>query len=103
MAVLPLHLRAVLLPIEGERDLWVDGSGRITFEPIPSATTVARAGFAVPGLVDAHCHIGLDADGAVPPDVQEAQAVTDRETGALLLRDAGSAADTRWIGDPGAA
>jgi len=33
----------------------------------------------------------------VSREEQERQAVTDRNTGALLLRDAGSAADTRWI------
>ena len=49
------------------------------------------------GLVDAHCHIGLDEHGAVPDDVSEEQAVADRDAGTLLVRDAGSAADTRWI------
>ena len=43
--------------------------------------------------------MGLDAHGAVPDDVSESQAVTDRDAGALLLRDAGSPADTRWIDD----
>ena len=33
-------------------------------------------------------------DGAVAEDVQEQQALTDRDAGALLLRDCGSAADT---------
>jgi hypothetical protein len=33
----------------------------------------------------------------VPTDVQEQQALTDRDAGALLLRDCGSAADTAWI------
>ena len=95
--VRPLHVRAVILPDGVERDLWVDEHGLITDEPVADADTVADRGFLVPGLVDAHCHVGLDADGAVPPDVQEEQARTDRDVGALLLRDAGSAADTRWI------
>jgi imidazolonepropionase-like amidohydrolase len=47
--------------------------------------------------VDAHCHVGLDAHGPVPDHVSEQQAIVDRDAGALLLRDAGSAADTRWI------
>lgn len=89
----------MLLPGADERDVWTDDRGHLTFEPIASAVDVARKGFALPGLVDAHCHIGLDANGAVAPDVQEEQALTDRDTGALLLRDAGSAADTRWIDD----
>jgi hypothetical protein len=33
----------------------------------------------------------------VPDEVQEQQALTDRDAGALLLRDCGSAADTSWI------
>ena len=33
----------------------------------------------MPGLVDAHCHIGLDSDGAVPPEVQEEQAEEEAE------------------------
>jgi imidazolonepropionase-like amidohydrolase len=55
------------------------------------------SGWALPGLVDAHCHVGLVRDGPAGPDVQEQQAIADRDSGALLLRDAGSAADTRWI------
>ena len=70
--------------------------GLVTYEPVASAES-AGEGWIVPGLVDAHCHIGLDANGAVPEDVQEEQAVTNRESGALLLRDCGSAADTSWI------
>src|SRR5262249_33268060 len=56
-------------------------------------------GWVLPGLVDAHCHIGLDANGAVADDVAEAQALSDRDAGALLVRDAGSPADTRWMDD----
>ena len=62
----------------------------------PSASTAAAI---LPGLVDAHCHVGLDANGAVPDDVSEQQALDDRDAGALLLRDAGSPADTRWVDD----
>ena len=51
----------------------------------------------MPGLVDAHCHIGLDDHGATTDEEAEAQAVQDRDGGALLIRDAGSALDTRWI------
>ncbi|HEX6921656.1 MAG TPA: amidohydrolase family protein [Actinomycetes bacterium] len=99
MTVQPLHLRAVVLPGEDERDLWVDADGLVRAEPVPGARTIATRGYVVPGLVDAHCHVGLDANGAVPPETQERQAVTDRDAGALLLRDAGTAADTRWIDD----
>ena len=51
----------------------------------------------MPGLVDAHCHVGLERQGAVPDERAEQQALADRDAGALLLRDAGSPADTRWM------
>jgi len=94
----PLKLIGTVLPSGETRDLYVHG-GVIVEATAGDATTAADGGWIVPGLVDAHCHIGLDANGAVERDVQEQQAVTDRDAGALLVRDAGSAADTRWIDD----
>ncbi|MDP9443332.1 MAG: amidohydrolase family protein [Actinomycetota bacterium] len=85
----------VVLPEGEHRELYVV-DGRITYERTSGAEVVSR-GWIVPGLVDAHCHVGLDAHGAVPEDVQEQQALADRDSGSLLLRDCGSAADTRWI------
>ncbi|MCW2805831.1 MAG: hypothetical protein QOF52_402 [Propionibacteriaceae bacterium] len=73
--------------------------GVIRTEPVTDAVTISRGGFILPGLVDAHCHVGLDSHGAVPDSTSEAQALADRDSGALLLRDAGSPADTRWIDD----
>jgi imidazolonepropionase-like amidohydrolase len=90
-----LKFRGVVLPDGEPRDLYVV-DGRVTYEAHASAELVAE-GWIVPGLVDAHCHIGLDAEGAVPPQVQEEQALTDRDAGTLLIRDCGSAADTSWI------
>lgn len=85
----------VVLP-EGEaRDLYVL-DGHITYEPQAGAETQAR-GWIVPGLVDAHCHIGLGPNGAIPAEEAEAQAIEDRDGGALILRDCGSASDTRWM------
>ena len=84
-----------MLPEREHRYLYVSG-GRITYEPLSNPTDIA-GGWIVPGLVDAHCHVGLDADGAVDEPTQEEQALADRDAGALLLRDCGSAADTRWI------
>ncbi len=92
-----LHVRGVVLPEGEHRDLYVV-DGRVTYEPVQDAETIAD-GWVVPGLVDAHCHVGLDSHGAVPQDVQEQQAIAERYAGALLLRDAGSAADTRWMDD----
>ena len=92
-----LRFSGPVLP-EGEpADLYaVDG--RVTYEPQPGAETAAT-GWIVPGLVDAHCHLGLDDHGATTVEEAEQQAVEDRDGGALLIRDAGSALDTRWIHD----
>lgn len=90
-----LRIRGTVLP-EGEpKDVYVV-DGRITYDPPADATTVAE-GWIVPGLVDAHCHVGLDEAGGVPEDVQEQQALDNREAGTLLIRDCGAPADTRWI------
>jgi Imidazolonepropionase and related amidohydrolases len=96
-----LHIKgSVLLGAQEVRDeLWVVG-GRITYAaPATAADIESVQGWVLPGLVDAHCHIGLDKHGAVDKATTEAQALTDRAAGALLLRDAGSPADTRWVDD----
>ncbi|NLE79214.1 MAG: amidohydrolase family protein [Rhodococcus sp.] len=95
-----LHLRGKLLPGEQETDLWVDG-GVISFEPIAGAETVSDSGWILPGLVDAHCHVGIKfgGGGGESRDGLLAQAVTERDAGVLLLRDAGSPVDTRFIDD----
>lgn len=92
-----LHLRGPLLigPDEEVGEAWVLG-GRLTFE-CPSGDVTALSGWVLPGLVDAHCHVGLGAQGVVPVDVAEEQALTDRAAGTLLIRDAGQPGDTRWI------
>nr|WP_022909878.1 amidohydrolase family protein [Aestuariimicrobium kwangyangense] len=93
-----LHLRGVVLPEGVERDLWIV-DGLLGFEPVADATTVSGRCWILPGLVDAHCHIGLNHAGAVGRDEAETQALTDRDAGTLLVRDAGSPADTHWIDD----
>ena len=94
-----LHLRGpVLVGPEQVRDqAWVVG-GRLTYER-PAADATAVDGWVLPGLIDAHCHVGLGPHGAVDDATSEEQARTARDAGALLLRDAGSAADTRWVDD----
>lgn len=91
------RLRGTLLGPDGAAgtDLYVDGSGRISPEPLPGAQDLVTGGWIVPGLVDAHCHVGLGPNGPVT-DLEEcaAQARTDRDAGTLLLRDCGSPVDT---------
>ncbi|MFF2010384.1 amidohydrolase family protein [Streptomyces sp. NPDC058195] len=96
-----LHVKGRVLvgPEDARDELWVV-SGRITYDrPAGAGEAVTVTGWALPGLVDAHCHVGLDLHGAVDAATSERQALADREAGALLLRDAGSPADTRWIDD----
>ena len=95
----PLHLRGVMLPDGEQRDLWIDDQGLVRYDVIVVAETVADGCWVLPGLVDAHCHVGLDADGGVDEATTEAQAVADRDSGVLLLRDAGVPPDTHWMDD----
>ncbi|MEZ5092179.1 amidohydrolase family protein [Nocardioides sp.] len=90
-----LRFSGPVLPTGEPAELYVVG-GEVTYERQPGAESVAE-GWIVPGLVDAHCHIGLDAHGATTDEQAEAQAIADRDGGALLIRDAGSALDTRWV------
>ncbi len=93
-----LRLRGVFLPDEVEREAWIV-DGRLSFErPGGEHETLADRGWILPGFVDAHCHIGLAPEGHLDdPDDQAAQAIRDRDAGALLLRDAGSPVDNTSV------
>ncbi len=94
-----LHLSGPVVVGDGdERDqAWVVG-GRITYErPRHSGDVTTLTGTVIPGLVDMHCHVGLDSGGATDAELAAKQAVTDRDAGTLLIRDAGSPLDTRFI------
>ena len=95
-----LHLAGVLLPEGEHRDVWVR-EGRFTFEPVPGAETVSRGGWLIPGLVDAHCHVGIGPGGEHVEDLAglREQALADRAAGVLALRDCGSPVDTRALDD----
>jgi imidazolonepropionase-like amidohydrolase len=86
-----LHVRGVLLPDDQTVDLWLVGD-RVTLSPVPGAETIADGGFILPGLIDAHCHIGIAPGGAPITDLQQARdlAAMDRAAGVLAIRDAGS-------------
>jgi imidazolonepropionase-like amidohydrolase len=86
-----LHVRGVVLPDDEVRDLWLVGD-RVTLTQVPGAETIADGGYVLPGLVDAHCHIGI-APGGAPVDgiaAARALATVDRDAGVLAIRDAGS-------------
>lgn len=95
-----LHLTGPVLtsPSDVLPEIWVI-DGRISLTPPTSGAATTIEGWVLPGLVDAHCHVGLDRHGAVPAEVAEEQIRTDRARGTLLIRDAGSPADTRWVDD----
>jgi imidazolonepropionase-like amidohydrolase len=98
-----LHVRGRGLPDEQPVDWWIV-DGVLSAEPVADAQTVFGAdgagGWIVPGLVDAHCHVGLGAHGPVDNlDECVEQAETERGVGALLLRDCGSPIDTRALDD----
>lgn len=91
-----IHLtgRAYLVPDHVDHDVWVHNN-RVTFmRPSHVPEPLKITGYIFPGLVDMHCHIGLNADG--PTDAQTArdQAETVLRTGVTLVRDAGSPLNT---------
>jgi len=97
-----MHVRGVGLPDETATELWIV-DGRISREPVSGADTVfdgiSGGGWILPGLVDAHCHVGLGDHGEIGLDEAIAQAEAERDVGALLLRDCGSPTDTRSLDD----
>ncbi|MGV9826562.1 MULTISPECIES: amidohydrolase family protein [unclassified Gordonia (in: high G+C Gram-positive bacteria)] len=74
-------------------ELWVVGE-RISREPVAHATTVCADGWIIPGLVDAHNHVGIAPGLGV--DIERARrfAQADVRAGALLIREVGSPLDT---------
>lgn len=91
-----LHIRGRGLP-DGEPLAWWIADGVLRSEPVRDAETIWAGGWIIPGLVDAHCHVGLGPRGAIELDEAIAQAETERDAGALLLRDCGSPVDTRSL------
>lgn len=90
------HVRGRGLP-GGEQVQWWIADGVLRADPVPGAETVFDGGWILPGLVDAHCHVGLGSRGPVKLDEAIDQARTERDAGALLLRDCGSPIDTRSL------
>ncbi len=86
-----MRIRGVVLPEERSVELTVD-AGVLRLDG--RGELLSDGGWIVPGLVDAHCHVGLGPSGPVHLDEADAQARRDRDAGALLLRDCGSPIDT---------
>ncbi|MER6082735.1 amidohydrolase family protein [Streptomyces sp. NPDC001833] len=98
-AVLHVKGRVLVGPEDVRDELWVV-DGRVSYDRPAGARDIRTVeGWTLPGLVDAHCHVGLGPHGPVDAATAEKQARTDREAGTLLIRDAGSPSDTRWVDD----
>src|SRR6201997_5593575 len=91
-----LHVRGRGLLDERPTQWWIV-DGMLSAEPGSGADTVFDGGWILPGLVDAHCHVGIGAVGPVELGEAIGQAETERDVGALLLRDCGSPIDTRAL------
>ncbi|EOM75975.1 amidohydrolase family protein [Rhodococcus rhodnii] len=95
------HVRGRTLPGGDPIELWVTDDGVFTDEPLPGAESLAPDGWILPGLVDAHCRIGIRYGGG-GGETREGlleQARIERDAGVLLVRDAGSPVDTRFVDD----
>ncbi len=96
--VLHLHGQIVLDDDLVVGDAWVEEGVLLLDRPASACRGATRVeGWAFPGLVDAHCHIGLGPEGPVEAARAAAQAISDRDSGVLAIRDAGSPSDTRWV------
>lgn len=90
-----IHLTGPILGEEERREAWVV-DGEITYERPVRPVTSSLEGFVVPGLVDAHAHIGLSHDGPTSLAAAEEHAIADRNSGVLLIREPGNLMDTAW-------
>jgi imidazolonepropionase-like amidohydrolase len=87
-----LHVRAVVLPDDVERDLYVAGGCYVDSEP-DSAVTLHTGGYVLPGLVDMHNHLSLRSpagDSAPPESRVRASGQLEVSCGVLALREPGS-------------
>jgi imidazolonepropionase-like amidohydrolase len=85
------RLSGTILPDDVERDVWV-ADGLLRFEPADDAPTIARELFLLPGLVDAHAHLGLQSpapQGATPRERIRASGRAQLGAGVLLVREPG--------------
>ncbi|WP_019203516.1 amidohydrolase family protein [Tsukamurella sp. 1534] len=86
-----MHFSGVVFPGGEHAEFWVS-DGAVTFEP--AAADVELTGYAVPGYVDAHCHVGIVEEGE--PDLVRGRALAleDVAVGVTVIREPGSDLDT---------
>lgn len=74
-------------------EFWVS-DGVISMDEIAGAQTAADGGWIIPGLVDAHNHVGIAPGLGVTIDQARELAYQDVRAGTLLIREVGSPVDT---------
>ncbi|WP_165315102.1 amidohydrolase family protein [Schaalia sp. ZJ405] len=79
------------------RGTWLIENGRIVADAGGLAPTFR--GYAVPGLIDIHCHIGIGAKGPIDRADQLRQVRQTVNSGVLAIRDCGTPRDNSWIQD----
>jgi imidazolonepropionase-like amidohydrolase len=88
-----MHVHGRVLPDDTEQDVFIHDDGHFTFTPLEDARTMVRDAFLIPGLVDVHCHLGLNS--GAPDDASEheqvrASARIELAAGVLAVREPGS-------------
>ncbi|HYK97141.1 MAG TPA: amidohydrolase family protein [Candidatus Acidoferrales bacterium] len=86
-----LHVRGRVLPGGRVGDVFVV-DGRFTFAPQPDARTLITDAYLIPGLVDAHAHLGMASPAprnATPRQRSEASAAAHLHAGVLVVREPG--------------
>ena len=88
-----LRLHGVVLPDGDERDVFVV-DGRIAFDASGDVRTIADGGWILPGLVDAHAHLAMNApEGTTSEERVRASARAHLEAGVLAIREPGGPDD----------
>ena len=85
------RIRGTVLPDGDVREVFIV-DGRFTFAGDDDATTLLDDGILLPGLVDMHAHLSMEAahSGADPRETAEASARQHLDAGVLLIREPGS-------------
>ena len=96
-----LHIRGRGLP-DGDEVQWWIHRGVLSAEPIANADTIFDGGWIIPGLVDAHCHVGIGPGGAVEPDEAERQAEAEEYYRHLRASGDAPVKEAKPAKDPGA-
>jgi imidazolonepropionase-like amidohydrolase len=90
VASMSYRIRGAIVPSGELRELWVV-DGRFTFEGVNDAETLLDDAALLPGLVDAHAHLGIasPSDSDDPRERAAASARVHLQAGVLLVREPG--------------